>query len=434
MLVNQRSHAHGQGWTDLNFLIPELATGLRYKKGPYDASEGDFASAGAVEIRYADSLERGIASVGLGQNGFRRVLLADSPALGDGKLLYAIEGQRNDGPFVHPDNFRKFNGVLRYSQGDAANGWNLTGLAYTGKWNSTDQIAKRAVDAGTLDRFDAIDPTDGGRAHRYSLSGARRRTTEKTSTQVNAYVASWLLDLYSNFTYFLDNPVDGDQFAQPDRRTMSGINARHAWQTQLFGRDSENQVGVQFQNDNIYNGLLNTKARETLSATRRDHIVETSVGVWFQNATEWSKTFRTVAGVRADRYRFDVSSDLAANTGVTSATKLSPKLNLIFGPWDKTELYVNPGHRLSQQRRTRHGDKHRPQDRRPGRARHTAGALQGLRGGRADVADRGLADFAVAVPARLSVGTGLRRRCRQHRSGPAQQAHRLRVGQLLQSR
>jgi hypothetical protein len=343
MLVNQRSHAHGQGWTDLNFLIPELATGLRYKKGPYDASEGDFASAGAVEIRYADSLERGIASVGLGQNGFRRVLLADSPALGDGKLLYAIEGQRNDGPFVHPDNFRKFNGVLRYSQGDAANGWNLTGLAYTGKWNSTDQIAKRAVDAGTLDRFDAIDPTDGGRAHRYSLSGAWRRTTEKTSTQVNAYVASWLLDLYSNFTYFLDNPVDGDQFAQPDRRTMSGINARHAWQTQLFGRDSENQVGVQFQNDNIYNGLLNTKARETLSATRRDHIVETSVGVWFQNATEWSKTFRTVAGVRADRYRFDVSSDLAANTGVTSATKLSPKLNLIFGPWDKTELYVNLG-------------------------------------------------------------------------------------------
>jgi hypothetical protein len=343
MLVNQRSHAHGQGWTDLNFLIPELATGLRYKKGPYDASEGDFASAGAVEIRYADSLERGIASVGLGQNGFRRVLLADSPTLGDGKLLYALEAQRNDGPFTQPDNFRKLNGVLRYSQGDAANGWNLTGMAYSGKWNSTDQIPKRAVDAGTLGRFDLIDPTDGGRAHRYSLSGAWRQTTEKTSTQVNAYVASKLLDLYSNFTYFLDNPVDGDQFAQPDRRTMTGINARHAWQTQLFGLDSENQVGVQFQNDNIYNGLLNTKARETLSTTRRDHIVETSVGVWFQNATEWSKTFRTVAGLRADTYRFNVTSDLAANSGIANATKLSPKLNFIFGPWDKTELYVNLG-------------------------------------------------------------------------------------------
>ncbi len=343
MLVNQRSHAHGQGWIDLNFLIPELATGLRYKKGPYDASEGDFASAGAVEIRYADSMERGIASVGLGQNGFRRVLLADSPALGSGKLLYALEVQRNDGPFIHPDDFRKFNGVLRYSQGDGANGWNLTGMAYSGQWNSTDQIAKRAVDAGTLDRFDAIDPTDGGRAHRYSLSGAWRQTGEKASTQVNVYVASWLLDLYSNFTYFLGNPVDGDQFAQPDRRTMTGINAKRAWQTQVFGLDSENEVGVQFQNDSIYNGLLSTKARQTLSTTRRDHIVETSVGVWFQNATEWTKTFRTVAGVRADNYRFNVASDLAANSGVANATQLSPKLNFIFGPWDKTELYVNLG-------------------------------------------------------------------------------------------
>ena len=343
MLVNQRSHAHGQGWTDLNFLIPELATGLRYKKGPYDASEGDFASAGAVDIRYADSLERGLASVGLGQNGFRRVLLADSPDFASGKLLYALEGQRNDGPFTQPDRFRKSNGVLRYSQGDAANGWNVTGMAYTGQWNATDQIPKRAVDDGSLGRFDLIDPTDGGRAHRYSLSGAWRQTSEQANTQVNAYVASKLLDLYSNFTYFLDNPIDGDQFAQPDRRTMTGINARHAWQSDAFGFESEHQVGVQFQNDNIYNGLLNTKARQTLATTRRDHIVETSVGVWYQNATGWTPTFRTVAGVRADHYRFDVTSDLAANSGVANATRLSPKLNLIFGPWDKTELYVNLG-------------------------------------------------------------------------------------------
>ena len=131
MLVNQRSHGHGQGWTDLNFLIPELATGLRYKKGPYDAAEGDFASAGAVEIRYADALERGIASVGLGGNGYRRALLADSPALGSGKLLYAIEGLRNDGPFTRPDRYRKWNGVLRYAQGDEANGWNLSVMGYS---------------------------------------------------------------------------------------------------------------------------------------------------------------------------------------------------------------------------------------------------------------------------------------------------------------
>ncbi len=343
MLVNQRSHGHGQGWTDLNFVIPELATGLRYKKGPYYASEGDFSSAGAVELTYADALPSGIAHLGVGQNGFRRVLLANSSDVAAGKLLYALETLHNDGPFNQPDDYRKLNGVLRYSQGDRANGWNVTGMGYSAKWNATDQIPQRAVDSGQLDRFGAIDTTDGGKAHRYSLSGAWRRTSEASATEVNAYVAHWKLDLFSNFTYFLDNPVDGDQFAQPDRRTMSAINARHSWPTSLFGRDSENQVGVQFQNDNIFNALLNTKARQTLSTTRRDHTVQTSVGVWADNATRWTPSFRTVAGIRFDSYRFDVASDLAANSGQRNDSITSPKLNLIFGPWSGTEFYVNLG-------------------------------------------------------------------------------------------
>ena len=343
MLVNQRSHGHGQGWTDLNFVIPELATSLRYKKGPYYAAEGDFSSAGAVELVYADALPAGIANLGLGQNGYRRVLLADSPGFGAGKLLYALEAMRNDGPFSRPDDFRKLNGVLRYSQGDAANGWNLTGMGYAAKWNATDQIPLRAVESGRLGRFDLIDPTDGGTSHRYSVSGAWRRSTEAGSTEVNAYVAHWKLDLYSNFTYFLDNPVDGDQFSQPDRRTMTALNARHAWATDGFGKTGENQAGVQLQNDNIHNALLNTQARQTLSTTRRDHIVESSVGVWFDNTTRWTPGFRTVAGVRADHYRFDVGSDRAQNSGRRSASIVSPKLNLIFGPWAKTEFYVNMG-------------------------------------------------------------------------------------------
>lgn len=343
MLVNQRSHGHGQGWTDLNFIIPELATGLRYKKGPYDASEGDFSSAGAVEITYADSLEAGIANVGIGQNGYRRVLLADSPALGSGKLLYALEALRNDGPFDRPDDYRKFNGVLRYSQGDRANGWNLTGMGYSAKWNATDQIPLRAVESGALGRFALIDPTDGGKSHRYSLSGAWRQSTENASTEVTAHVAHWNLALYSNFTYFLDNPVDGDQFAQPDRRTTSALNVRHAWASNWFGREGESQVGVQLQNDNIWNALLNTKARQTLSTTRSDHIVETSAGLWFDHAVRWTPAFRTVAGLRADSYRFDVESDREVNSGTRTASIVSPKLNLIFGPWAKTEFYVNLG-------------------------------------------------------------------------------------------
>jgi hypothetical protein len=347
MLVNQRSHAHGQGWTDLNFLIPELATGMEYRKGPYYAAEGDFASAGAVSIKYADKLERGIASVALGQNGFKRVLLADSPKLatsaGSGTVLYALEAMQNDGPFVNPDKFRKLNGVLRYSEGDALNGFNVSAMAYRASWNATDQIPKRAVDAGLLNRFDAIDKTDGGSSHRYSVSGAWRRSGESSGTQVNVYLIDNQLDLFSNFTYALDDPLRGDQFAQPDRRRTFGLNAVHAWAMMGVGMESENSAGVQFQTDNIFNALRSTQARQTLSTTRADHIVQSSVGLFAENATRWTPWFRSVVGLRADSYRYKVGSDNPANSGTSSATTVNPKLGLIFGPWAKTDFYVNAG-------------------------------------------------------------------------------------------
>ncbi|MDB5728209.1 MAG: hypothetical protein JWQ00_1414 [Noviherbaspirillum sp.] len=343
MLVNQRSHGHGQGWTDLNFLIPELAARLEYRKGPYYASEGDFASAGAASVVYADKLEQGIASIGIGQNGYVRTLLADSPRLGRGNLLYALELFHNDGPFTNPDDYRKFNGVLRYSEGTSANGFNLSAMAYRAKWNATDQIPRRAVDNGTLSRFDALDPTDGGRSHRYSLSGGWRRADAWTSDAINAYVIHNKLDLFSNFTYFDVDAVNGDQFAQPDRRTTTGLNLSHAWRAPLLGRDSENTIGLQLQNDNIFNGLYNTMARQRISTTREDHIVESSASAYFENNTQWADKFRTVAGLRGDYYRFDVRSDNPANSGKSSDGIVSPKLNMIFGPWAKTEYYFNIG-------------------------------------------------------------------------------------------
>jgi hypothetical protein len=343
MLVNQRSHGHGQGWTDLNFLIPELATRLEYRKGPYYAEEGDFASAGTVNVVYADKLEQGIASIGLGQNGFGRTLLADSPKVGNGSLLYALELFHNDGPFVHPDDYRKINSVLRYSEGSAGNGFNVTGMAYRGKWNATDQIPQRAVDNGSLSRFDAIDPTDGGQSHRYSLSAAWRRNTGSTSSNINTYIIHNKLDLFSNFTYFNDDPVNGDQFNQADKRTTTGLNMSQTWRAPWLGRESENTVGLQLQNDNIFNGLYSTRARQIFWTTREDHIIESSAGAYFENKTRWHDKFRTVAGIREDYYRFDVNSNNPANSGKTNDSIASPKLGLIFGPWAKTEYYFNMG-------------------------------------------------------------------------------------------
>jgi outer membrane cobalamin receptor len=350
MPVNQRSHSHGQGWTDLNFLIPELAARLDYKKGPYSAEEGDFASAGATSVIYANRLVRGVASASVGQNGYRRALLADSVAVGDetknGSLLYALEAMHNDGPYTRGDDYRKLNGVLRYSQGYANNGFNITAMAYGADWNATDQIPLRAVQQGLLGRFDGIDNTDGGKAHRYSLSGAWQRSGEDTATKVNAYVIANRLDLYSNFTYFMDDPVNGDQFAQPDRRVTSGVNASHIWHTHIGEASSITSIGLQLQNDNIFNGLYKTAARQTLAITRADHIVETSAGLYAENSTRWTPTFRTTAGVRADAYRFKVRSlqpEGSDNSGQADDHLLSPSLSAAFGPWAQTEFYANAG-------------------------------------------------------------------------------------------
>ena len=344
MLVNERSHSHGQGWTDLNFLIPELVTALDYRKGPFYAAEGDFASAGSANIRYADTLLQGVAHVGLGQNGYARTLLADSPSLGDGHLLYALELMHNNGPFVVGDNYQKKNGVLRYSEGTEANGFNLTAMAYSAQWHATDQIPLRAVWSGQIGRFGAIDQTDGGQASRFSLSSAWRQTHGNVSTEVNAYVVRQRLNLFSNFTYFMDNPVAGDQFNQPDRRTTTGINVSRSYASTLWGRESEFTAGVQFQNDSVSNALNSTVARQILSVTRADQFRERSVGLYAENKIRWSDTFRTVAGVRADNFNFKVNSDNPLNSGATSARKASPKLNLIFGPFNQTEFYTSAGY------------------------------------------------------------------------------------------
>lgn len=344
MLVNQRSHSHGHGWTDLNFLIPELVSRIDFHKGPFYANEGDFSAAGAAALVYADRLPKGIASLGLGQHGFRRALLADSPKFGDGHLLYALESMRNDGPWVHPDRFHKTNAVLRYSEGTAVNGFNLSLMAYAARWNATDQIPLRAVDDGSLSRLDTIDPSSGGRAARYSLSGAWRRSTDAGLTRVQAYLIQRSLDLYSNFTYFLDDPLRGDQFAQPDRRNSAGFQLSHTWQHLLGGRESETVLGLQFEHDNIRNGLNRTQARQLLSVTRQDRIRESSLAAYAETTTYWTDRARTIAGLRGDSYRFRVRSDRADNSGDASAGIVSPKFALIFGPWNKTEVYFHAGH------------------------------------------------------------------------------------------
>jgi len=345
MPVNQRSHAHGQGWTDLNFLIPELVGRLDYRKGPYSAREGDFSSAGVASLSYANRLVKSIASATVGQDGYARTMLAGSPEVAGGSLLYALELMKNDGPWTRPDGYRKVNAVLRYSQGYANNGWNVTAMSYSGHWNSTDQIPLRAVEDGRIGRFDLIDDSDGGKARRQSISGIWRSTDTDSASKVSAYVIRNELELFSNFTYFLNDPVNGDQFAQPDRRVTTGLDATHTWHMHRSDTlSSDLTVGAQLQNDNIYNGLYDTRKRVRIATTREDHIVETSGAVFVENATRWSDALRTVVGVRANNYRFRVDGDRPENAGKARDTLVTPTLNIAYGPWASTELYANYGH------------------------------------------------------------------------------------------
>lgn len=343
--INLPTHAHGQGYTDLNFLIPELVKGIRYEKGAYNAESGDFSAAGAARMDLFETLPEGIAHTTAGSFKYGRLVVADSPKVGAGSFLYGLELYHNDGPWVRPDDYRKANGVLRYSGGTGASRYHITGMAYSGDWNATDQIPQRAVDEGLISRFDSFDHTTGGVTHRYSLSGDARKEDSRGSTAVNAYLLAYRLNLFSNFTYFLDDPVNGDQFEQADKRFTGGGAVTRQWNTRWKGLDSENEIGLQTRTGNIGNvGLYSTKARQVLSTTRQDHVVQTSGAAFYQNRTAWTPKFRTVAGILADAYHFDVRSSNPLNSGTKNASIASPKLSLIFGPFKQSEFYASAGY------------------------------------------------------------------------------------------
>jgi hydrogenase/urease accessory protein HupE len=372
--VNQLSHSHGQGWTDTNFLIPELVETLDYKKGGNYAENGDFASTGSANIHYFKRLPENLVKFTGGSFDYYRGLVAGSHKFGNGDLLYAGETVHNNGPWTIGNEYLKFNGVLRYSQEHEDHGWSLTGMAYKADWKSTDQVAQRAIDQGIINRFDAIDPTDGGGSQRYSITGEWHRQNADSETKLMAYGVYSKLNLFSNFTFFLDNNeinnpaisnqqncsglsglkagdklnpalfnTCGDQFGQPDDRWTTGFKGTHTFFHKLGGADSETTLGLQIRNDNIQNALTKTHAQRQYGFTRQDNIWVTSISPYAENKTRWNDWFRSSIGVRFDGFRFDVNSNRTQNSGERYDGLVSPKLGLVFGPWAETEFYLNGG-------------------------------------------------------------------------------------------
>jgi outer membrane receptor protein involved in Fe transport len=341
---NLPSHGHGQGYNDLSPLLPELVDHVQFAKGPYNAAAGDFATAGHVELDYVDRLESGLALFEAGRFGRARALVADSIEMGSGTLLFGIESAQDDGPWDVEEDFAKLSGILRWSRGDRSAGSRVTFLGYDADWAATDHVARRAIDSGLIDRFGSLDPTSGGESSRHTLVGEWWGGSSFDEWRVRAYTFRYDLDLYSNFTYFLADPGQGDQILQEDRRWVQGLEAERSWEIDTDRRPSTLRVGMQLRNDVVDNALRNASARVVSGTVRSDEIVQTSLGAYGDVETRWTGTFRTYAGVRGDIYRFDVDSDLDANDGTETDSIVSPKLGLVLGPWGKTELYLEGGY------------------------------------------------------------------------------------------
>ncbi len=399
MPLNLPSHAHGEGYSDMNTVIPEFVERVNFEKGPYYANVGNFSSAANARLEFFKTLPANFFKLEGGTHTYGRAVFGASQKLGSGNLLYGGEEYYYDGPWVHPDGFNKINGLLTYSQGDDTNGASITARAYHGKWNSSDQIPVTAQVNPTpstpygVGYFGTLNPTDGGHSQRYSLQGEWHRQGTNSESRIAAYVFYYDMDLFSDFTYYLVDHNKGDQFEQQDRRWVGYLDAHHTVFSTWFGRKMSNTFGLQLRNDWIDNGLYRTENRRrtiktdysatgisfndaicntytsTVSisvggatpaifpsacpalpaTTERDNFTDTLGSAYAENRIQWANKFRSVLALRGDDEKFIVTSLAypasvnAANSG--SATKFlpSPKASLIFGPWANTEFYLQGG-------------------------------------------------------------------------------------------
>lgn len=341
--VNMSSHAHGQGYADLNFLIPELVDHLEYRKGPYYAEVGDFGTAASSEFSYVDRLQQGDLSLTAGDDDYRRVFAGQSFDAGRGSLTLAGAITQYAGPWKLDQDLDKTNAYLKYHQETASGQWSISANAYDNSWNSTDQIPLRAVNNGSLHRFGAVDSSDGGNTHRNSLSADWQIMGNESAWTLNAYAIDYGVSLFSNFTYFLEDPLRGDQFEQSEERSVYGFDANYKRSLLVGGKEARLSMGLQNRSDDIDVGLYKTQQRVRHAITREDKVKQSLTSAYGELDVSLTPRVRGVAALRADHFAFDVNSDLAANSGDGKDDLLSPKFSLIYSLSPKTEYFFSAG-------------------------------------------------------------------------------------------
>ena len=360
MPLNLPSHAHGEGYSDMNTVIDELVQRVNFQKGPYTADVGNYGSAGNANLELFKTLPEDFFQLEGGMLGYGRAVFGASQKLGSGNLLEGGEAYYDNGPWVHPDGYAKFNSMVTYSRGGDASGFSITARTYHGKWNSSDQIPDNAVPL--VGFFGALNPADGGNSGRYSLQGEWHNAGANSVTNLMAYGFYYDLDLFSDFTYYLYDPVKGDQFEQHDTRWVGGFDASHAVFSQWWGRRVETTFGLQLRNDWISNGLYRAENRRRVDKedilapypgepngflpadTDVNRFTDTLGSFYVENKIQWASKFRSVVALRGDDDRGVLTSfSDPRNSGSVTKFLPSPKASLIFGPWSNTEIYVQGG-------------------------------------------------------------------------------------------
>jgi hypothetical protein len=382
MPINRPSNAHGQGYSDVNFFIPEVAAGLDFTKGPYYAAVGDFGAVASTHVKLANQIPNQIAVEG-GTLGRYDVFGGGTHNFSDSdRLLGAVYYGHLDGPWDHPDNFRKYTGILRYSHGVAADGWNVTAMYFKGDGNFTTDQPQRAIDSGLISKWGSLDPTDGNTSERASLSAHWAGYTENWKFAASGYFIHSRMTLWNNFTHFVDDPVNGDQEQQDEVRDTFGGQVTASWAQEYGKITNETVFGLQARNDELYVDRRHTLRRQVLNycsqlgdtalgagpdgaapatlaqlqndprynytaapigACTADRASMLDIGPYVETTTRWAPWLRTIVGLREEYYQASDHSLISGFRGTANQSLFQPKGSLVLGPFYQTEFYVSAG-------------------------------------------------------------------------------------------
>ena len=349
MPINFRTHAHGQGYADLNFIIPETIEGLDVYKGAYHAEFGDFGTAGAVRFKTRQVLKEGVMQAAGGDFDTQRYLLMLSPTKDKVRTLFAAEGYYTNGPFENDNRYFRANVLGKVTVNPTNRSeLSLTGTYHRANWNASGEIPLRAVTGGSLDRFGAVDPSEGGKTTRWrGLLNYHYDAPDGGTLYANAYAQYYKLDLWSNFTFLLNDPVNGDGIQQSDRRDMYGGELGYRRAGKVADMDAAGTAGVQVRVDDIHPRLGTQTKRNPTGTTTDTDVLEASYSPFVKVELQPKPWMRFVAGLRGDLFTFDVrnrcASCAARPAGRDTTMLVLPKANLILGPWFRTEFFANYG-------------------------------------------------------------------------------------------